>query len=87
MSDAILDIKRRVQFRPCVGDIVEFLSDRQAEKGPSSGSVTKINRWTGTCIIKHSDHPGEMFLMRKLKVENFRQHRNHQDRLPYWGLV
>lgn len=39
------------------GDCAEFLSDRQTEKGPSSGTITDV---TGDHVtIRHSDDPGE----------------------------
>jgi hypothetical protein len=56
-------------FAPKVGDMVEFDSDRQTEKGPSSGPVTKVA--DGKVTVKHSDHPGETFTIAKVKVKSF----------------
>lgn len=56
-------------FIPRVGDRVEFHSDKQTEKGPSSGSVIAANRLNRTAVIRHSDHPGEVFHWAAVKVE------------------
>jgi hypothetical protein len=55
-------------FIPRVGDRVEFWSDRQTEKGPSSGSVVAVDRARRTATIRHSDHPGEVFEWAKVRV-------------------
>ena len=75
-----------IEFLPRKGDIVEFLTDAQTEKGPSSGSVIAVNYKDRTCVIQHSDTE-ESFLMPDVIVGRYRRHRNHPDRLPYWGLV
>lgn len=49
-----------------VGDAVEFRTDRQTEKGPSSGSVAE--RSGDLVSIKHGDHPGEIFKVSELNV-------------------
>jgi hypothetical protein len=56
-------------FIPKVGDSVEFRSDRQTEKGPSSGSVIAVDRISRVATIRHSDHPGETFMWKDVKVE------------------
>lgn len=55
-------------FVPRAGDTIEFRSDRQTEKGPSSGSVTSVDRQARTAVIRHSDHPGESFCWKDVKV-------------------
>ena len=57
-----------------VGDCVEFLSDRQTEKGPSAGTVTK--RDGNKVVIKHSDHPGEEFDISTLRMRGELRHRD-----------
>lgn len=42
-----------------VGDVCEFESDRQTEKGPCSGVCIEADE--STVVIRHSDHPGESF--------------------------
>lgn len=54
------------------GDWVEFASDWQTEKGPSSGKVVKVEGDIVT--IAHSDDPGEDFSISKLKVKARTQH-------------
>lgn len=49
------------------GDLVEFDSDRQTEKGPSSGKVVSVSN--GNVTIAHSDDPGEVFAISELTVE------------------
>lgn len=71
-------------FIPCVGDKVEFRSDRQTEKGPSAGSVIAVDRDARTVTIRHSDHPGETFKWADVKVEYFS--RSHDDK-PFWMLT
>jgi hypothetical protein len=56
-------------FVPKVGDRVEFWSDLQTEKGPSSGRVIAVDRDNQTATIRHSDHPGEVFEWGKVKVD------------------
>ena len=66
-------------FRPSVGDTVEFLSDRQTEKGPSAGTVTALSPDGQRATIRHSDRPGEEFDLAKVKVASHHDH--------YWGLA
>jgi hypothetical protein len=73
-------------FMPAVGDIVEFLSDQQTEKGPSSGSILSVDYRNDRCVIEHSDTK-ETFAISKLQVRKFTRHRNHPDRKPYWGMA
>lgn len=49
------------------GDLVEFESDRQTEKGPSSGKVVSVSN--GNVTVAHSDDPGEVFAISKLAVK------------------
>ena len=56
------------------GDCVEFISDKQTEKGPSSGTVTNVT--ADNVTIQHSDHPGETFSKRKLRVKGEVRHRD-----------
>ncbi len=56
-------------FLPQAFDYVEFLSDQQTEKGPSSGRVISTNYTTRTCVIQHSDHPGETFNIDEVRYE------------------
>ena len=42
-----------ILFNPEKGDLVEFRSDLQTEKGPSSGTVTFVDR--NSVCIGHSD--------------------------------
>jgi len=58
-----------LSFSPKIDDKVEFESDKQTEKGPSSGTVTKVDK--GKVIVEHSDHPGEEFAINKLEVKRF----------------
>lgn len=55
-----------------VGDAVEFISDRQTEKGPSSGRVVERNGESVT--IAHSDSPGESFRVEDLRVQRLSIH-------------
>jgi hypothetical protein len=75
-----------IVFMPRLGDIVEFLSDRQTEKGPSSGEVVAVDYKKNTCRIRHSDTE-EAFYCPTVRVRSYTRHRNHADRKPYWGLV
>ena len=75
-----------IEFLPRSGDIVEFLSDGQTEKGPSSGSVVEVDYHGDTCVIQHSD-VRETFVMSRVVVAKYSRHRNHPDRLPHWTLV
>lgn len=54
------------------GDWVEFDSDRQTDKGPSSGKVIKVEGDEVT--IRHSDDPGEVFSIAALKVKLKTEH-------------
>lgn len=54
------------------GDFVEFESDRQTEKGPSAGRVTKVEG--GFVTIQHSDDPGERFEISALTVKRKTTH-------------
>jgi hypothetical protein len=45
----------KIEFMPFVGSVVEFLSDRQTEKGPSAGTVISCNWKNNTCVIRHSE--------------------------------
>lgn len=69
-------------FIPRAGDRVEFRSDRQTEKGPSSGSVIAVDRDARTATIRHSDHPGETFRWHDLEVEYVRL-----GSPAFWALV
>lgn len=87
MSEATTDGSVIIEFMPRVGSVVEFLSDRQTEKGPSSGTVLSCDWDKGTCIIRHSDHPGEVFIMKKVEVLKFkRRNPNDPQKRDYWGL-
>ena len=45
-----------IRFDPWVGDRVEFLSDKQTEKGPSAGQVQYVTVGGGyNVMIQHSD--------------------------------
>ena len=56
------------------GDFVEFCSDSQTDKGPSSGRC--ISRTGRKVVIRHSDHPGEEFDLDTLAmVEETTHHR------------
>lgn len=54
------------------GDYVEFMSDRQTEKGPSAGKI-KISRGDDL-LIEHSDCTEE-FKASQLQVERKSEHR------------
>ena len=69
---------------PSIGDRVEFQSDRQTEKGPSSGSVIAVDRNRQTVTIRHSDHPGETFRWQDVKVKYCRL-RGPGD--TFWALL
>jgi hypothetical protein len=56
------------------GDVVEFMSDMQTEKGPSSGTVISI--MPGEVVIRHSDHPGENFDTSHLMVKGEYRHKD-----------
>lgn len=75
-----------MEFMPTPGDIVEFLTDRQTDKGPSSGTVFSADYKSGKCVIKHSDETRE-FVMADIIVEKYTSQRNHPDKKPYWGLA
>ncbi len=77
------DLMHGAAFIPRVGDRVEFRSDRQTEKGPSGGSVIAVDRAAQTAVIRHSDHPGETFRWRDVKVEYCRA-RGSGD--TFWAL-
>ncbi|MCB1757519.1 MAG: hypothetical protein KDJ38_18500 [Gammaproteobacteria bacterium] len=64
-----------------VNDICEFVSDKQAEKGPSSGRVTFVD--DDFIVIAHSDHPGQPFRKQDLIVN---YGRNKPDWV-YWELA
>ncbi len=71
-------------FVPMVGDKVEFHSDQQTEKGPSAGSVIAVDKEQETATIRHSDHSGETFSWRDVKVEYFSI---AHDGRPFWMLA
>jgi hypothetical protein len=71
-------------FVPKIGDKVEFLSDRQTEKGPSSGTVLAVDRDTKTATIRHSDHPGETFRWSDVSARRFTI---AHDGRPLWQLT
>jgi hypothetical protein len=48
-----------------VGDLIEFLSDSQTDKGPSLGVVKAING--GKALINHSD-TFELFVIKDLLI-------------------
>lgn len=75
-----------IVFMPRVNDVVEFLSDKQTEKGPSAGYVKSVNYKKNTCVISHSDTE-EDFYCPTVRVLKYVRHRNHDDRRPYWGLA
>ena len=56
------------------GDVVEFISDRQTEKGPSSGTI--IVSTDVSVTISHSDHPGEEFSKEALHVKGEFRHKD-----------
>ena len=64
-----------------IGDAVEFRSDQQTEKGPSAGRVTE--RVDTLVTILHSDHPGEVFDVRDLRVNRLTTHHKGG---PLWML-
>lgn len=57
-----------------VGDVCEFMSDRQTEKGPSSGTI--IISTDTSVTISHSDHPGEEFSKANLRVKGEFRHKD-----------
>ena len=63
------------------GDIVEFLSDLQTEKGPSSG--TCVANHGDVVIIDHSDAYGDSFKIKELRVKHFKK---YEDGRRYWGF-
>lgn len=73
---------RFTYFTPAVGDLVEFESDRQTEKGPSSGRIVSTNGRFGTCVIQHSDDQ-ELFFIDQVKAKRLtRSYRGE----PLWIL-
>ena len=64
-----------------VGDVCEFVSDLQTEKGPSSGRVTFVDH--DFVVIAHSDHPGQPFKKKDLKVNYGR----NKPQWVYWELA
>lgn len=56
------------------GDVVEFMSDMQTEKGPSAGTVTRVHG--NEVVIRHSDHPGETFNKTKLITKGCFRHKD-----------
>ena len=72
-----------VEFQPAVGDLAEFWTDLQTEKGPSAGSVVAVDPHADTVTIRHSDHPGEVFNRPLVRVN---YHRIREDGRPYWQL-
>lgn len=76
----------RITFNPMVNDHIEFNSDRQTEKGPSGGWVTKVDYAADQCWITHSDtgEPGEQFTMSKVRVLGRARH--HKTKRPLWLL-
>lgn len=69
---------------PRVDDKVEFLSDRQTEKGPSAGVVIDANRRTGFVTVRHSDHPGEVFDWARVQIKRFVL---AHDGRPLWQMI
>lgn len=63
------------------GDIVEFLSDLQTEKGPSSGACAANHG--DVIIIDHSDVYGDRFKTGDLRIKYFKK---HGDGKRYWGF-
>jgi hypothetical protein len=63
-----------------IGDFVEFFSDVQTEKGPSTGTVTE--RVGDRVMIKHSDHSGESFDIKTLQIVS----KVKYDDRTHWGL-
>lgn len=61
-------------FTPQIGDHVEFLSDRQTEKGPSGGRVVIVEG--SKVAIRHSDAV-EWFDARKIRVVRFNPWNKH----------
>lgn len=74
-----------IPFRPVVGDRVEFASDMQTEKGPSSGHVISVSDDKSKAVIQHSDHPGEEFNCADVVVDNFTRNRG-KERDGRWFL-
>lgn len=62
------------------GDCAEFLTDKQTEKGPSSGAITNVSGDSVT--IRHSDNPGEEFSKQALSVN--RETRHHDGIRKLW---
>lgn len=71
-------------FMPRVGDRIEFLGDRLTEKGPSSGSITVVDRDARTFTARHSDHPGETFGWDDARVQYFTI---AHDGFPFWAVA
>lgn len=85
--DAVLFLKAEAPvFRPRVGHRVEFLSDAQTEKGPSSGHVIAVSDDGETATIRHSDHPGEVFRCADVQVMDLRKNRSSRNPDPLWML-
>ena len=64
------------------GDLIEFLSDRQTDKGPSSGVCVRNNG--STLTLSHSDIDDDIWSVDKLRVERVGWTR---DGRRYWALV
>lgn len=65
------------------GDVCEFISDRQTEKGPSRGTI--IVSTDASVTISHSDHPGEEFSKNALRVKGEFRHKDGVRKL--WVLA
>lgn len=58
-------------FKPRVGDTVEFMTDRQTGKGPSSGRVTDVSSDGQTAMISHSDAAHDAYECPYVEVHQF----------------
>lgn len=70
------------KFEPSVGDKIEFLSDRQTDKGPCSGKVLAVE---GRVLLTYSDttqwHDPEA-----IEVDKYIHAQFSRDGRTYWGL-
>ena len=65
-----------------VNDHVEFMSDLQTEKGPSAGTVIQvIQNIAKQVVIRHSDHPGETFIIEDLIIQKETMYKGGPEKL------
>lgn len=64
------------------GAVIEFLSDQQTDKGPSSG--TCVSNDGETIVLSHSDTEHDEFRAEELRVERVGTTHDGRD---YWALV